>query len=290
MGMTGGDSEMGHLGQEHVVAPNEAAPRPTTARPAPATTATGNNGAAGGSRAGTSGSSVRQRQDGARSNGASPSVTPVADVTGVPPATPARSRAKRALDLGITAAVLPVAGLLAAGIGILVATTSRGPVLFLQERVGLGGRTFRMVKFRTMEIDAERRLRSDPELWSTYVDNDYKLPADSDPRLTRVGRLLRRWSLDELPQVLNVLTGSMSWVGPRPVTPDQLEDWGPDSGAYLSVRPGITGWWQINGRSDVQSMDRIAYDRDYADSWNLWLDVRILARTPAKVIHGKGAF
>jgi lipopolysaccharide/colanic/teichoic acid biosynthesis glycosyltransferase len=101
---------------------------------------------------------------------------------------------------------------------------------------------------------------------------------------------MRRWSLDELPQILNVLTGSMSWVGPRPVTPDQLEDWGPGSDAYLSVRPGITGWWQINGRSDVQSMDRIAYDRDYAESWTFWLDVRILARTPVKVIHGKGAF
>ncbi|MGH9210775.1 MAG: sugar transferase [Acidimicrobiales bacterium] len=208
----------------------------------------------------------------------------------VKPAVPARSRAKRLLDIGVTVAVLPLALVTGAVIGVLVATTSRGSVFFLQERVGLGGRRFRMVKFRTMLPDAERLLREDQDLWSTYVDNDFKLPASSDPRLTTVGRWLRRWSLDELPQLLNVLTGSMSWVGPRPVTPDQLEDWGPDSEAYLSLRPGITGWWQINGRSDVQSMDRIAYDRDYLDSWTFWLDVRILARTPLKVFHGKGAF
>lgn len=298
MGMTGGDSEMGHLGHEHVVAPNEVAAHPsTTATSAPASTTTTAKGAAGNGRAGEPDGGTRTgvphpagAEGRRRTNGTAPTKVHVAGVTAIPPARPARSRAKRSLDLVLTVAVLPAAALLAAVIGILVATTSRGPVLFLQERVGLGGRTFRMVKFRTMEIDAERRLRSDPELWSTYVDNDYKLPADSDPRLTRVGRLLRRWSLDELPQVLNVLTGSMSWVGPRPVTPDQLEDWGPDSGTYLSVRPGITGWWQINGRSDVQSMDRIAYDKDYADSWSLWLDVRILVRTPYKVVHGKGAF
>jgi exopolysaccharide production protein ExoY len=208
----------------------------------------------------------------------------------VKPAEPARSKAKRCLDLALTIAVLPLALVAGTVIAVLVASTSRGSVFFLQERVGLGGRSFRMVKFRTMLPDAEQVLREDPDLWSTYVDNDFKLPTVSDPRLTTVGRWLRRWSLDELPQVLNVLTGSMSWVGPRPVTPDQLEDWGPDSEAYLSLRPGITGWWQINGRSDIQSMDRIAYDGDYLESWNFWLDVRILARTPLKVFHGKGAF
>lgn len=208
----------------------------------------------------------------------------------VPIAAPARSPAKRLLDVVLTLAALPAVGLFGLGIAVLVGTTSRGPVLFLQKRVGLRGKTFRMVKFRTMQVDAEDRLRADPLLWDTYVANDFKLPAESDPRLTTVGRWLRRWSLDELPQVLNVLTGSMSWVGPRPVTPDQLEDWGPDGSGYLRVRPGITGWWQINGRSDVQSMDRIAYDRDYADSWTLWLDVRILVRTPFKVLTGRGAF
>jgi exopolysaccharide production protein ExoY len=226
--------------------------------------------------------------NGDRSTGA----TVEAEVSTPPPiaAAPARSRAKRALDLTLTSVVLPFAGIFGLLVAVLVATTSRGPVLFLQKRVGLGGQTFRMVKFRTMQVDAEERLRADAELWEAYVDNDFKLPAESDPRLTTVGRWLRRWSLDELPQVLNVLTGSMSWVGPRPVTPDQLEDWGPEASAYLTMRPGITGWWQINGRSDVQSLDRVAYDRDYADRWTFWLDVRILLRTPMKVLRGKGAF
>ena len=282
MGTTGGDSEMEHAGHDHAVAQGEAPPS-ATATAAP-TTDSDDAFLSGGT------SRTHPRHSPSR-NGArpAPGLTP-GTVALVAPSKPARSRAKRLLDLGLAVAVLPLAGVVGFVIAVLVATTSRGSVLFFQERVGLGGRTFRMVKFRTMQPDAEQRLREDPELWSTYVDNDFKLPAESDPRLTRVGRLLRRCSLDELPQVLNVLTGDMSWVGPRPVTPDQLEDWGSDSGAYLSLRPGITGWWQINGRSDVQSMDRIAYDRDYVDSWNLWLDLRILVRTPFKVVHGKGAF
>lgn len=275
MGTTGGDSGMEHSGHESALAAREPPSAHSADRPAP-----------------RAGDHIGPLVGDSRYNGASHrrSRAGRAHAPLVKPAIPARSKAKRLLDLAVTVAVIVPAGLVGAVIALLVATTSRGSVFFLQERVGLGGRSFRMVKFRTMLPDAERILREDADLWSTYVDNDFKLPADSDPRLTTVGRWLRRWSLDELPQVLNVLTGSMSWVGPRPVTPDQLEDWGPDSEAYLSLRPGITGWWQINGRSDVQSMDRVAYDRDYLDSWTLWMDVRILARTPLKVFHGKGAF
>ena len=285
MGMTGGDSDMGHLGQDRAIASDEAT---TTAAGLTGSTTTTTSTPMESSRPGT------ERITRPRTNGfgmrQSTATTAVPEGPEHQVAAPGRSRAKRGLDILLTLAALPVAGLIGLAIAVLVRISSRGPVFFLQKRVGLGGTTFRMVKFRTMQIDAEERLRADPELWNTYVDNDFKLPAESDPRLTRVGRWMRRWSLDELPQILNVLTGSMSWVGPRPVTPDQLEDWGPGSDAYLSVRPGITGWWQINGRSDVQSMDRIAYDRDYAESWTFWLDVRILARTPVKVIHGKGAF
>ena len=103
------------------------------------------------------------------------------------------------------------------------------------------------------------------------------MPAEVDPRLTRVGRMLRRWSLDELPQLLNVLDGSMSLVGPRPVTPEQLESWGDRAGAYLSVRPGLTGLWQINGRSGVKFDDRVGYDIAYVDGWTIFRDLRILA-------------
>lgn len=200
-----------------------------------------------------------------------------------------RALRKRVLDVGLTLAALPVVGLLCLVIGLVVAITSRGPILFFQERVGLGGRRFRMVKFRTMQVDAESRLRADPELWDEYVRNDFKLPASRENRVTPVGRFLRRSSLDELPQLLNVLWGHMSLVGPRPIVPDEIEMYGPDGAAYISVRPGITGTWQVNGRSGVGYPDRIVLDREYAESWTLRRDIGILLRTPLAVLSSRGA-
>jgi exopolysaccharide production protein ExoY len=201
----------------------------------------------------------------------------------------ASSRAKRTLDLGVTVAVLPFATVLVLVLAVLVVATSRGPAFYVQERVGRGGRRFRMVKFRTMVVDAEARLRRDPKLWSEYVTNHYKLPATSDPRVTRVGRFLRRSSLDELPQLLNVLRGEMSLVGPRPVVPDELAMYGDHPEVYLEVKPGVTGWWQVNGRSGVGYPTRVDLDRAYAESWTLWLDVKILLRTPLTVLRARGA-
>src|SRR5690606_9616350 len=163
------------------------------------------------------------------------------------------------------------------------------PAVFRQERIGLGGRTFAMYKFRTMRADAEEQLHADPELWARYVANDYKLPAEMDARITPVGRFLRRSSLDELPQLLNVLAGSMSLVGPRPVVPGEIAKYGDRAEAYLSVRPGLTGAWQVNGRSTVDYPDRVALDVEYVRTWNLWRDVTILARTPRAVISARGA-
>jgi exopolysaccharide production protein ExoY len=203
--------------------------------------------------------------------------------------TAGRARRKRALDLGLTLLALPAVGLLCLVISLVVAVTSRGPVLFLQERVGLGGQRFRLVKFRTMHVNAESQLRSDPELWDEYVRNDFKLPASSETRVTPVGRFLRRSSLDELPQLLNVLRGHMSLVGPRPIVPDELEMYGTDKAAYLSVRPGITGTWQVNGRSGVGYPDRTALDREYAESWTLRKDMGILLQTPLAVLSSRGA-
>jgi exopolysaccharide production protein ExoY len=202
----------------------------------------------------------------------------------------AGSPAKRALDLGVTIAVVPVALLLGLVITLLVVATSRGPALFVQERVGLGGRRFRMVKFRTMHVDAEERLRNDPELWDRYVRNGFKLPAHMDSRVTPIGRFLRRSSLDELPQLLNVLQGHMSLVGPRPVVPRELEMYGAHAEVYLGVKPGLTGWWQVNGRAGVVYPERVELDRYYAESWTLWLDVRILLRTPLTLLRGGGAY
>ncbi|HKY69230.1 MAG TPA: sugar transferase, partial [Acidimicrobiales bacterium] len=208
----------------------------------------------------------------------------------IPPSAPARSRRKRALDLALVVATAPVVlplGLLTA---LLVKVTSRGPVLFGQERVGLGGERFTMYKFRTMHRDAERLLQQDPALWNDYVTNGFKLPAEIDSRITPLGRFLRRSSLDELPQVLNVFGGTMSWVGPRPVVPDEVDNYGERRAVYLSVRPGITGAWQVNGRSTVIYPDRVDIDAEYVREWSLWLDVKILVRTPIAVLSTRGAF
>jgi exopolysaccharide production protein ExoY len=202
---------------------------------------------------------------------------------------PARSRAKRALDLTVAVGLAPVTITIGLVCAVLIKVTSRGPVMFAQERVGLGGERFRMYKFRTMHIDAERRLHQDPRLWQEYVENGFKVPAELDRRVTPLGRFLRRSSLDELPQMLNVLAGTMSLVGPRPVVPDELANYGDRRSVYQSVRPGITGAWQVNGRSTVDYPDRVDIDATYVRTWNVWLDVRILVRTPFAVISARGA-
>jgi exopolysaccharide production protein ExoY len=213
-----------------------------------------------------------------------------AEPSPIMPAAPATSRTKRALDLVVVLAVLPVVLAVMGLVVVLIRLTSRGPAFFSHERIGLHGKRFRMYKFRTMHRDAESDLQNDRALWEAYVRNGYKVPAELDRRVTRIGRLLRRSSLDELPQVLNVISGSMSLVGPRPIVPDELANYGADSYVYLSVRPGITGAWQVNGRSCVAYPERIEFDRDYAESWTFWRDVSILARTPLAVLSARGAF
>ena len=222
---------------------------------------------------------------------APPERSVVRAVPEIPPASaPATSRAKRALDLLLvlgTALLTVPLGLLTA---LLVRLTSRGPVLFGQERVGLGGEHFTMYKFRTMHRDAEALLQRDPALWNDYVANGYKVPAELDRRITPLGRFLRRSSLDELPQILNVLTGEMSLVGPRPVVPDEVDNYGEQQQVYLSVRPGITGAWQVNGRSTIDYPDRVDIDAEYVRRWSVWLDIKILVKTPIVVLSTRGAF
>jgi exopolysaccharide production protein ExoY len=203
---------------------------------------------------------------------------------------PAVSRAKRALDLALVVGTAPLTLTIALVTAVLVKLTSRGPVLFGQERVGLGGQRFTMYKFRTMHRDAERLLQQDPHLWNDYISNGYKIPANVDRRITPLGRFLRRSSLDELPQIINVLTGEMSLVGPRPVVPEEVDNYGDRRLVYLSVRPGITGAWQVNGRSTVDYPDRVDIDAEYVRSWNVWLDVKILVKTPIAVMSTRGAF
>lgn len=195
---------------------------------------------------------------------------------------------KRAFDL-VAASILLVLSLpVMLIVALLVKRSSPGPVLFRQERVGYGGRVFRIFKFRTMCLDAEDRL---DELREESVYGDGRLfKLVSDPRVTRVGRFLRRSSLDELPQLLNVIAGSMSLVGPRPPLPREVAMYGDSSFLRFDVKPGITGPWQVNGRNSVTSFDEvIALESAYVTGWTIWRDFVILARTVPAVLRMEGA-
>lgn len=168
--------------------------------------------------------------------------------------------------------------------------TDRAAILFGHYRVGLNGRLFRVWKFRSMRVDAQRRLAdllaSSPAARAEW-ERDFKL-AD-DPRVTPVGRFLRRTSLDELPQLFNVLRGEMALVGPRPITVEELRRYGSSRWHYLSVLPGMTGLWQVSGRNDLTYDERVALDRHYVESRSHWLDLQILVRTAQVVVTGRGA-
>jgi len=196
---------------------------------------------------------------------------------------------KRATDLAFTTAGLvvcaPLMGLVAAAIKL----DSRGPVFFRQRRVGLGGREFMMWKFRSMSLEAERQQEGIAYL-NPYADGRlFKLR--DDPRITRVGRLLRRFSLDELPQLFNVLSGDMSLVGPRPPVPSEVGRYEPRHFVRLSVVPGLTGPWQVNGRNLITDFEEVVrLERSYIDEWSLKLDLRIMTKTVGVVLSGKGAY
>ncbi len=181
---------------------------------------------------------------------------------------------------------------------IAIKITSKGPVLAdTPKRVGKAGRLFKMYKFRTMVVNAHHMLRQDPKyrrLFEQYKKNSYKLK--QDPRVTKIGRFLRRHSLDEIPQLLNVLKGDMSLVGPRAYYPDELEDQQkkyPHTRSLvkevLSIKPGITGAWQVSGRSEVNFDKRIAIDAKYIRKQSIIYDIKILIKTPWAMISGKGA-
>ncbi len=189
--------------------------------------------------------------------------------------------AKRVLDLAGAVAGLAVAWPVMLVVAVLIKLDSSGPVFFVQERVGLHGRRFRLYKFRSMVADAERRLAEVAHL-NEMTGPVFKIAAD--PRVTRVGRWLRRTSLDELPQLFNVLKGEMSLVGPRPPLPREVERYGPRERRRLSVKPGITCLWQVSGRNRIPFERWVELDLDYIERWSLWLDLKILARTVPAVL------
>lgn len=208
------------------------------------------------------------------------------------PGTPVHMRrTKRIFDIICSCAALLVLSPVLLAIALAVFISDPGPVLFRQVRIGADGRAFRILKFRSMRSDAEEVLYSDPYLFRRYLENNHKLDPSDDPRITGVGRFLRRSSFDELPQFWNVLTGDMSIVGPRPVLPDELErNYGDARSSYLSARPGITGAWQVSGRSNLDYAQRVALDQRYVDEWSLGRDLEILIRTPRAVLACDGAY
>jgi lipopolysaccharide/colanic/teichoic acid biosynthesis glycosyltransferase len=169
---------------------------------------------------------------------------------------------------------------------LVIAMSDRFPIIYLRRVVGVEGE-FDAYKFRTMCRDADAILETNHQLRETFTKN-FKL--QSDPRVTRVGAWLRRYSLDELPQLLNVLKGQMSLVGPRMITLQELSKYGEYQQLLMTVKPGLTGYWQVKGRQDVSYEDRVRMDVYYITHWSLGLDLRILVGTPLEVIKGKGAY
>jgi len=196
---------------------------------------------------------------------------------------------KRATDLVLTSLGLIVTAPLMALIAAAIKLDSRGPVFYRQTRVGLGGRLFVMWKFRSMILEAEDTRDSIAHLNSYRDERLFKLPRD--PRVTRVGKVLRRFSLDELPQLFNVLNGDMSLVGPRPPLPSEVGKYEPRHFVRLSVVPGMTGPWQVNGRNLITDFEEVvSLEKGYVEAWSLSVDLQIMMRTVGVVLSGKGAY
>jgi exopolysaccharide biosynthesis polyprenyl glycosylphosphotransferase len=194
---------------------------------------------------------------------------------------------KAMFDVSLAAGLLVLLSPVFLAIAAWIKLDTGGPVFFRQMRVGRGGEMFRMIKFRTMHTDAEQRLQK------ISGQNDFSgvlFKMRQDPRVTRAGRLLRRYSLDELPQLINVLLGDMSLVGPRPPLPSEVEQYPQDMRRRLVVKPGMTGLWQVSGRSDLSWEDSIRLDLRYVENWSLTVDLVILMRTAIVVMRGAGAY
>lgn len=219
------------------------------------------------------------------------------DVAGIPvlsvskgELSPIQSAVKRSVDFVLSSILLLVLSPLIGAVALAVKWTSPGPVLFRQKRLGLNGEPFTLYKFRTMRADAEQVLKSSPALYAKYVQNNFKLPKGEDPRLTLVGSFLRATSLDELPQLFNVLIGEMSLVGPRPIVPNEAVQYGDSGALFMSAKPGMTGHWQVSGRSEVAEYHkRVELDLEYIRDQSLGKDIEILLRTVPAVLRRKGA-
>jgi lipopolysaccharide/colanic/teichoic acid biosynthesis glycosyltransferase len=194
---------------------------------------------------------------------------------------------KRALDIVMSTLAIVVLTPLLLAVAFLVTITSPGPVFFVQERVGRGGQPFRMVKFRSMYRDAHDRRE---EHLGQNMHQGPIFKVRDDPRITPVGRAIRKLSIDELPQFFNVLMGHMTLVGPRPALPEEFLDYTERERERLLVKPGVTCIWQVSGRSDIDFHTWIDMDLEYIETWSLLLDLKLLMRTVPAVLTGRGAY
>lgn len=193
---------------------------------------------------------------------------------------------KRVMDLVIAGTALVLAAPVMVLVGLLIKITAGGPAIFSHRRVGFGGKPFNCYKFRSMVANSDEVLKAyldaNPDARKEWEET-HKIR--NDPRVTFFGRLLRKSSLDELPQLINILRGDMSCVGPRPIVQDELKRYGDHQSEYLGTRPGLTGLWQVSGRSSMDYDNRVALDSQYVRNWSIWLDVVILLRTIVAVMR-----
>jgi len=203
------------------------------------------------------------------------------------PLSPMALKIKRTFDFTLSLLGLIILSPLFLLIAVLIKLESEGPIIFKQKRVGKNGKVFDFYKFRSMYKDAEKRQK-ELEKFNITGGPTFKIP--DDPRITKVGKLLRKFSLDELPQLYNVLKGDMSLVGPRPPIPSEVEKYEPWHMQRLSVTPGISGLWQVSGRSKLSFDQMVRLDIYYIENWSLWLDIKILLKTIPIVLFGSGAY
>jgi exopolysaccharide production protein ExoY len=194
--------------------------------------------------------------------------------------------AKRVFDVCAAVLLLAILFPIFVVVAVAIAVGDGFPVIYRHRRVGRHGRPIHILKFRSMVKNAEEVLKADPELYAEFLKT-FKL--ERDPRVTKIGDFLRRTSLDEIPQLLNVITGEMSMVGPRPVVPNELERYEDRQDVYLAMVPGCAGLWQCSGRSDTSYEERVRLDLEYYEHASFWTDVSILFRTAAAVVRKKGA-
>ena len=167
---------------------------------------------------------------------------------------------------------------------------NKGPLFFKQTRIGKNGRPFKIYKFRSMIVNADEILHANPELYQKYVDNNYKLEPEEDPRVTKLGHWLRKTSIDEIPQFINILRGEMSIIGPRPVVKDELVEYGDRVDKFLSVKPGAMGLWQASGRSNIGYPERCDLELSYVDHASYWFDIKIMFKNIISIFKSTGAY